>query len=134
MLQQNSTAFSLSTAFKSSSKLIQSLFYQNKHSLTNYTVQDIALSYFAQYKVSFFEVSKIFALFQTFCAYVREPLTLALAKHDKLQLVKGINKNVSWMLSSAFVTLEALLLLLCFLRQFLRNMNLFGVPNIIAHK
>lgn len=46
-LQQNWTAFLLSTAFKHSSKLKPSLFYQNKHALTNYTASDSIASYFA---------------------------------------------------------------------------------------
>ena len=104
MWQQTSAAFSLSPAFKFSRKFIQSLLYQNQHSLTNYTVQDIALSYCAWCEVSFFETSQTFALFQTFCPRVREPLALALVKHDELPLVKGAQEKISWLLHSTFVT------------------------------
>lgn len=76
MWQQNSTALLLSIAFKFSTELIQALFYQNKHSLTNYRVLDITSSYFAQCKISFFEISGILALFQTICACDKALLAL----------------------------------------------------------
>lgn len=66
VLQQNWTAFSLSTAFKYSSKLKPSLFYQNKHALTNYIASDSILSYFAQYRGTFFWFLKAVGLFHGF--------------------------------------------------------------------